>query len=79
MPPVKPITEEEQTELAKQLVKQTAVVSFDRSDAVCRGAVVTEAVDGVVSVSDSRPKPQQASAGGGSEKGLWRRRRMWVL
>lgn len=69
MPPRKPMTEEEQTELAKQLVKQTAVVSFDRSDAVCRGAVVTEAIDGVVSVSESRPKPQQASAGGRIGKG----------
>ena len=69
MMPAKPMTEEEQTELAKQLVKQTAVVSFDRSDAICRGAVVTEAADGVVSVSEPWPKPQQASAGGRIGKG----------
>lgn len=64
IPSVQPMTEKEETELAKQIAAQTAVMSFDRDEALKSGAVVTEVRGGVATVTQAGPRAETASASG---------------
>lgn len=64
VPPAQPMTEKEETELAKQIAVQTSIMAFDRDEAIKSGAVVTEVRDGIATVCQAGPPGEVASASG---------------
>jgi len=64
MPSTKRATPEEEVEIAKRIASQTALISFDKSEAVKSGAAVKEVRNGVVTITDAKPKSKSASSSG---------------